>query len=95
MLKKTCLFVMAVVFMMSMTVPLYASDYLHKSVDKLANGTMEVVKTPLMLYDHTKSEMDVSEHKPLGMLKGLLESPFHMVKKAGGGALDMATFPIE
>ncbi len=93
-MKKVSLLAMAFVFMMSMTCTLYAAD-MHKSVDKLADGTMEMIKSPMVLYDHTKSEMDKADHKVLGFMKGLLEAPFHMVKKAGDGLLDVATFPIE
>ena len=95
MMRKACLCTLAVVFLMGMAAPLFAEDKLHKSVDKFANGTMEVMKSPMMLHDHTKSEMDAAEHKPYGMMKGLLESPFHILQKAGDGAMDMATFPVE
>jgi hypothetical protein len=93
-MRTVFLLALAFVFVMSMAVPLYAAD-LHKSVDKFADGTVEILKSPLVLYDHTKSTMDEAKHKPIGLMKGLLESPFHMVKKAGGGILDIATFPVE
>jgi hypothetical protein len=95
-MKKACLLALAFVFAMGMAaVPVYADDMLHKSVDKFANGTVDVLKSPLALPDHMKSEMDESKHKPIGFLKGLLESPFYILDKAGGGVMDMATFPIE
>jgi len=56
---------------------------------------MEVIKSPLVLHDHAKSEMDNADHKAFGLMKGLLEAPFHMVRQAGDGLLDIATFPIE
>ena len=93
-MKKVSLLALAFVFMMSMACTVYAAD-MHKAVDKLANGTMEMMKSPLVLHDHTKSEMDAADHKVLGLMKGLLEAPFHMVRKAGDGLLDVATFPIE
>ena len=93
-MKRVSLLVLAFVFMMSMACPVFAVD-LHKSVDKLADGTMEMIKSPIVLYDHTKSEMDNADHMAYGFMKGLLEAPFHMIKKAGDGLLDVATFPIE
>jgi len=93
-MKKVSLLAMAFVFMMSMACPLYAVD-MDKAVDKLADGAMEVIKSPIVLHDHTKSEMDKADHKIIGLVKGLIEAPFHMVKKAGDGLLDVATFPIE
>lgn len=93
-MKKIFFVALAFVFVMSMACTVFAAD-LHKSVDKLVDGTMEMMKSPLVLHDHMKKEMDDAEHKPMGFLKGLLEAPFHMVKKAGNGLLDVATFPIE
>jgi len=93
-MKKGFLLALAFVFVMSMACPVFAVD-LNKSVDKFVDGAMEVVKSPMVLYDHTKDEMDMADHKAMGLLKGLLEAPFHMAKKAGDGMLDMITFPIE
>ena len=94
-MKRIFLIALAFVFCLSMACTVvYAAD-LESAVDKLADGTMEIVKSPIVLYDHTKSEMDSADHKAVGLLKGLLESPFHMVKKVGHGAMDIATFPID
>jgi len=93
-MKRLSLLALAFVFMVSMTCTVFAAD-LHKSVDKLADGTMEMMKSPLVLHDHAKSEMDKADHKALGLMKGLLEAPFHMAKKAGDGLLKVATFPVE
>jgi hypothetical protein len=93
-MKKLLCLAVVFAFVMSAAAPLYAAD-LPKPVDKLAKGTMDIVKSPLALYDHTKSEIDGADHKLLGFLKGAVTSPFHMVKKAGGGVMDVATFPIE
>lgn len=93
-MKRVSLLALAFVFMVSMVCTVYAAD-MHKSVDKLANGVVEIMKSPLALHDHTKSEMDAADHKILGFMKGLLEAPFHMVRKAGDGLLDVVTFPIE
>jgi hypothetical protein len=93
-MKKVLCLAVVFTFVMSTAAPLYAAD-LPKPVDKLAKGTMDIVKSPLALYDHTKSEIDGADHKLLGFFKGAVTSPFHMVKKAGGGVMDVATFPIE
>lgn len=93
-MKKALLLAIAFAFVMSMVMPVMAAD-LPKPIDKLAKGALEIVKSPLALYDHTKSEMDHADYKLIGLFKGLLTSPFHMVKKAGAGAVDVASFPIE
>jgi len=68
---------------------------LPKPVEKLTKGAVDVIKSPILIYDHTKDEYDKADTKALGFFKGLLESPFKVVHKAGSGALDMATFPVE
>ena len=66
---------------------------LAKPIDKLVGGTVDIVKSPLQIYDHTKS--DVDKHKAIGLLTGLITSPFYVARKAGKGAVDMATFIVE
>jgi hypothetical protein len=92
-MKKTLLTLVAAIFLFNLPFTAYAS--VPKPVDKFTKGMVEVIKSPLVIIDHTKKSMDSSEHKPVGLFKGLLESPFHFVKSAGHGALDMVTCPIE
>ena len=93
-MKKALILLITLTFITSMVGVLQAAD-LPKPVDKLAKGTAEVIKSPIELYDHTKKSVDSSDHKVIGLFKGLVMSPFHMAKKAGHGALDVATFVIE
>ena len=94
-MKRILLVALTFVFCLSMAcTAVYAAD-LDSAVDKLADGTMEMIKSPLALYDHTKASIDDADNKALGLMKGLLESPFHMAKKFGHGALDVVTFPID
>ena len=80
-------------FLLNLSYTVYAS--VPKPFDKFSKGAIEVIKSPLVIIDHTKMSVDKSDHKAVGLFKGLLESPFHVVKQAGGGVIDMATFPIE
>jgi len=93
-MKKTVILAVAFTFVVSLTAPAFALD-LGKHVKKFTNGTMEIVKSPLVIYDHTKSEIDAADYKVIGFVSGLVTSPFHLIHKAGMGALDVATFPIE
>ena len=93
-MKKALCLAIAFAFVMSMAAAVYAAD-LPKPIDKLTKGTVEVVKSPLAIYDHTKKEMDHADFKPLGLFKGLVESPFHVIKRAGGGIIDVATFLVD
>ena len=92
-MRKSFILVLAVTFIVAQGVPAFAG--LKGSVDKITNGTMEVVKSPIVIYDHTKASMDSANYLAFGFFKGLVESPFHVVSKAGKGLLDIATFPIE
>jgi len=67
--------------------PVFAD--MPKQIDKLTNGVVDIVTSPLELI------IDEADHMPLGLLKGLVESPFHMVKKAGHGAINVVTFLID
>jgi len=93
-MKKAMILAIAFAFCLGMAAPVLASD-LPAPMDKLMNGMIDVVKSPLELYDHTKHEFDHNDNKAFGLLKGLIESPFHVVDKAGRGVIDIATFPIE
>jgi len=93
-MKKALLFLGAFAFIASLASVAFATD-LPKPVEKFSKGAVDVIKSPLIIYDHTKLRFDGSDAKPIGLVKGLVESPFYMLKKAGGGAIDMATFPIE
>ena len=93
-MRKVLFVAIAFAFILSVAGSVYAADFIVKPVEKLANGTVEVIKSPLALYDVTKDEMDGHDYKSMGLLKGLIVSPFHVVKRAGEGVIDIATFPI-
>ena len=93
-MKKALSLFAALAFIFTMAAPVYATD-LPAPVEKLADGTMDIVSSPLEIINHTKSEMDSADNMPFGLLKGLIESPFYVVKKAGSGVVSILTFPIE
>jgi len=93
-MKRIFAIAVSVVFVMSMAAPVLASD-LPKPVDKLTNGVIKIIKSPLKLYEHSKAEMDKSDLKPVGLVKGIIESPFHMLMEGGHGVIDVLTFPVE
>lgn len=93
-MKKVLSYVVVVAFVFGFCSVSMAAD-LPRPVEKIKDGTVDVIKSPLVIYDHTKAEMDKSDFKAFGLVKGLIESPFHLAKKAGSGVLEIATFPIE
>ncbi len=93
-MKKTLFVLIAIVFSFCFIVPAMAAD-LSQPIEKLSDGTMEIIKSPLEIYDHTKTTMDDCDVKVVGFFKGLIQSPFHVVMKAGHGAVDVLTFPVE
>ena len=50
-----------------------------KPIDKLVKGITNVVESPIVLFSHTKKEMDGADNIVLGLGKGLLTIPstFH------------------
>ena len=93
-MRKTIFLLLTFAFVLTVAAPVMASD-LPKPIHKFTTGTMQVITSPFVIYDHTKSEVSGADFKAVGLVKGLLTSPFHMVKQAGSGAIDMATFPID
>lgn len=93
-MKKAFSLIVIVMFVMGIAAPLYAAD-LPRPVEKITHGTLDVLQSPVVLFDHTKSEVVEADHKIVGLFTGLLTAPFHMIKKAGTGVLDIVTFPIE
>ena len=92
-MKKS--FIIAVVFAFVMSISAVAFAAIPKPLDKMAKGVLEVIKSPIELYDHTKKEVNGQDIKAFGLIKGLVTAPFYMVEKAGKGVVDVATFPIK
>ena len=93
-MKKAVVLAIIMTFAVVFAAPLYANE-LPRPVDKLVHGFVDIVTSPLEIYHHTSQEVDSAKVKPLGFLKGLVESPFYIIKKGGGGLIDVLTFPIE
>lgn len=88
-MKKVLCLGIAFAFVLTLSVPAYAG------VDKLKDGFVKVVKSPMQLIERPKMGMDEMDSRPVGFLKGLVESPFYMLKDIGGGLIDVVTFPFE
>ena len=93
-MKKIMVLAVIMTFAILFAAPLYAAE-LPRPLDKLGHGFVDILTSPLEIYHHTSSEVDHANTKAFGLLKGLLESPFYVIKKAGGGIVDVLTFPIE
>ena len=93
-MKKLTVGFFSFAFVLSMATLSHAGD-LPKPVHKLAAGVVDVVTSPIEIYDHAKGAVEHSDRKVLGLFKGLIESPLYMVKKAGHGVVDAVTFLIE
>lgn len=93
-MRKTICLAIAVAFVFALAAPVFAMD-IKTSVDKATEGLIEVVKSPLVIIDHTKKTYDDGDNKLFGLGKGLVESPFHMVDEAVHGLIKFVTFPID
>ena len=92
-MKKVLILSMALAFVVSMSAPVLASG-LDKPIDKLTGGFVDVLESPMLIVKHPVDTMD-KDGKGVGLVKGLIETPFKIVTKAGHGAIDIATFPVE
>ena len=93
-MKKIMVLSVIMTFVVLFAAPLYASE-LPRPLDKLGHGLVDIVTSPLEIYHHTSDKVNSEDQKVLGFFKGLVESPFYMIKKLGGGVVDVLTFPIE
>ena len=94
-MKKIVVLAVILTFVVLFAAPLFAAE-LPRPLDKLGHGLVDIVTSPLEIYHHTFDKVNSDEHhKVFGFFKGLVESPFYMIKKLGGGVVDVLTFPIE
>ncbi|MCA9395476.1 MAG: hypothetical protein KC900_14840 [Candidatus Omnitrophica bacterium] len=91
-MKKAVTLMLALAMMFITAGPAMA---MYGPVEKLTSGVVKIVKSPLIIFSHTKSEMDDHLSTPVGFTKGLVESPFYMLKDIGGGLVDILTFPLD
>ena len=94
-MKQVFILTLTFAFIVGMSSSVLATGLMEKPIDKLSNGVVEVLHSPVTLIEHPMGRMDGDDMKPVGLLKGLLEAPFKFVKKAGNGVVDIATFPVE
>ena len=93
-MRKAIALIVFMSFIFCFAMPAFAGE-LPKPVDKIVQGTMDVLKSPMALYDSPKAEWDSHDNKVVGLFKGILLAPFHLVDRAGHGILKIVTFPID
>ena len=90
-MKRTLSFMIATAVLVAFSTPSFAYP---RPVEKLKSGVTAVVTSPLEVKDHTMAEAKEGSFLPFSLPGGLLKGSFYMAKKMVGGALDIATFPI-
>ncbi len=91
-MKRTFSFLIAVAVLVVFTTPSFAFP---RPVEKLKDGVITVVKSPLEIKDHAMSEAKDGSFLPFTLPAGLLKGSFYMAKKMVDGGLDIVTFPID
>ena len=90
-MKKAMLILVALVFVLGFTAPLYAGP-----VDKLYEGAKELVTSPYHLgkgiMDGVKDKDTI--HLPIGLIGGTITGAFEMLHHGVKGLMDVVTFPI-
>ena len=66
-----------------------------KTLDKIKGGVEKIVKSPIEVPNHLKTEYNATEFKPFGFLGGLVKGSAYMVIKGVEGAVDIVTSPME
>ena len=92
-MKRAFILTLTVAFVVAMSGAVFAYD-LDKPIDKLSTGVVDVLHSPMLLIEHPVESMENSD-KPIGLFKGLIETPFKILTKAGHGVINIATFPVE
>jgi putative exosortase-associated protein (TIGR04073 family) len=70
------------------------SSYIHGALRKLGRGAVNIVTAPLEML-RTPELVVRKEGYLAGMSVGLFHGAWHTVQRAGGGVIDLATFPLE
>ena len=91
-MRKAIATVVVFAFLVMCAAPVVA---LPAPIEKLKNGTIDVIKSPLELGKYTHDEMKSKDFIPAGLLRGLVMGTAHTIKKAVTGAVDIATFPVD
>ena len=90
-MKKVIALIVAVVFVFGMTAPIFA---LPEPVQKVKDGVVDIVSSPLEITNHIKAEYDAATFKPFGVMGGLLKGMFYTLHKAGSGVFKIVTSPL-
>ena len=91
-MKRIFSFLTALTVLAVMSTPSFACP---RPVEKLKDGVTAVITSPLEIKDHAMAEAKDGSFLPFSLPGGLLKGTFYMAKKMVGGALDIATFPID
>jgi hypothetical protein len=90
-MKHTLSFLIAAVVTVVFAVPSFAYP---RPVEKLKDGVIAVVTSPLEIKDYAMAEAKDGSFLPFSLPAGLLKGSCYMVRKMVGGVLDIVTFPI-
>jgi len=90
--KKVIVLAMVFAFMLAYTTPVMA---MPEPMEKLKDGTIEVLKAPLQLPDHLVKSYDDHDNKIFGFFDGLAKGTIHTVDHASKGLYKMVTFPLK
>ena len=91
-MKHMLSFFIAAVVTVVFAVPSFAYP---RPVEKLKDGVVAVIKSPLQIKEHAMAEAKDGSFLPFSLPAGLLKGGCYMVRDMVGGVLDIVTFPID
>ncbi|MDO8675603.1 MAG: hypothetical protein Q7K71_05770 [Candidatus Omnitrophota bacterium] len=91
-MKHMLSFFIAAVVTVVFAVPSFAYP---RPVEKLKDGVVAVIKSPLQIKEHAMAEAKDGSFLLFSLPAGLLKGSCYMVRDMVGGVLDIVTFPID
>lgn len=93
-MKKVKILGVVLGFAVFCAAPAFAED-MPAPIKRFGNGLVDVIKSPLQLFEQPKAEMEAADNVAVGLFKGILKAPVAMVEELGEGVFDMVSFPVE
>ena len=90
-MKRLIALAMIFAFVVCFTTPVLA---LPEPVTTLKDNLVDIVKAPLEIPNHAKTEMDAATFKPFGLMGGILKGTVYSVKKLVTGVVNIIAIPV-
>ncbi len=91
-MRKMLSLILALVVLVAFTTPSFAYP---RPIEKLKDGAVDVIKSPLVLGDNMVTETKSATFAPFGLIGGLFKGGVYMTKQVIDGSWKIVTFPLD